>query len=117
MLVFGIGMGVFASHNVSSIMRCVPLERKGIGSAFRTTMFNVGYLMSLSLAVLLMSLTIPYDQLTQIVTSIDPISISLSDRQLFVEAMQKTCLGLAVLNTLAIIPSILRGMGNRSRSS
>ncbi|MEM3452855.1 MAG: MFS transporter [Candidatus Hadarchaeum sp.] len=115
MLVFGIGMGVFASPNVSSIMGCVPLKRKGIGSAFRTTMFNVGYLMSLSLAVLLMSLTIPYNLLTQIITSIDPISISMSDRQLLEEAMQKTYLGLAVLNNLAIVPSVLRGRGNRDR--
>ncbi|MBC7219669.1 MAG: MFS transporter [Hadesarchaea archaeon] len=115
MLVFGVGMGVFASPNVSSIMGCVPPERKGIGSAFRTTMFNVGYLTSLSLAVLLMSLTIPYDLLTQIVTSIDPVSIGAAERHLFVEAMQKTYLGLAVLNTLAIVPSVLRGKGNRSR--
>lgn len=111
MLVFGIGMGVFASPNVSSIMGCVPPERKGVGSAFRTTMFNVGYLTSLSLAVLLMSLTIPYDLLTRIVTSIDPVSIGMADRQLFVEAMQRTYLGLAFLNTIAIIPSVLRGKG------
>ena len=108
-LLFGVGMGIFASPNVSSIMGCVPPERKGIGSAFRNTMFNVGYVISLSLAVLLMSLTVPYGTLTQIITSLSPIAIDEADRMLFVEALQKTFLWLAVLNTVAIIPSVLRG--------
>ncbi|MGC8816867.1 MAG: MFS transporter [Candidatus Hadarchaeum sp.] len=109
MLLFGTGMGIFASPNVSSIMGCVPPERKGVASAFRNTMFNVGYVTSLSLAVLLMSFTVPYVKLTEIIASLDPVLIEATDKSLFVEAMQRTYLWLALLNSVAILPSVLRG--------
>jgi len=90
-------------------MGCVPLDRKGVASALRNTMFNVGYTVSFNLAVLLMTFTVPYELLTQIITSLNPVNITGPDKLLFVSGMQKTYLWLAALNTAAILPSVLRG--------
>jgi hypothetical protein len=67
-LIFGIGTGLFGSPNISSIMGSVPSDRRGIASAFRAIIFNVGFTVSLNLAILLMTMVIPYDLLTQIMT-------------------------------------------------
>ncbi len=60
MVLFGAGLGFFASPNISSIMGSVPPERRGIASGFRATFFNVGYTISLNLAILITTFTLPY---------------------------------------------------------
>jgi EmrB/QacA subfamily drug resistance transporter len=114
MLIFGAGVGIFGSPNISSIMGSVPAERRGIASAFRATMFNVGYTISLNLAILIMTFTVPYALLTQIMTSLNSINITGADKLLFVEGIKKTYLWLAALNTVAILPSVLRGKRSSS---
>ncbi len=109
MLVYGAGIGLFTAPNISSIMGCVPADRRGVASAFRSTAFEIGFTISLNLAIFLMTLTVPYAQLTHTITSLDPVSIAGPDRLLFVEAMQKTYIWLGVLNLVAIVPSVLRG--------
>jgi hypothetical protein len=56
-----------------------------------------------------MTFTIPYGELTRIMTSLDPVLIPEADKLLFVEGLKNTYLWLAVLNTIAIAPSVLRG--------
>ncbi|HJX24479.1 MAG TPA: MFS transporter [Candidatus Bathyarchaeia archaeon] len=109
MIIFGAGTGLFASPNISSIMGAVPHDRRGVASAFRAMMFNVGLTISLNLAILLMTFTIPYGELTRIMTSLNPVLIPEADKLLFVEGIKNTYLWLAVLNTVAIAPSVLRG--------
>jgi EmrB/QacA subfamily drug resistance transporter len=109
LMVFGVGTGIFGSPNMSSIMGSVPPERRGVASAFRALMFNVGYTISLNLAILFMTFTVPYTLLSQIITSLSSVYVSEADKLLFVEGMRKTYLWLAALNTVAIIPSVLRG--------
>jgi EmrB/QacA subfamily drug resistance transporter len=109
MMIFGVGTGLFGSPNMSSIMGSVPADRRGVASAFRNTMFNVGFTISLNLAVILLTLIVPYPLLSEIITSLGPVNVTAADKLLFVEALQRTYLYLAVLNTIAIIPSILRG--------
>lgn len=109
MIIFGAGSGIFASPNMSSIMGSVPAERRGVASAFRNTMFNIGFTISLNLAVIFLTLIVPYPLLSQIITSLTPVNVTATDKLMFVEALQKTYLYLAVLNTIAIIPSVLRG--------
>ena len=109
MIIFGAGTGLFASPNVSSIMGAVPEDRRGVASAFRAMMFNIGMTISLNLAILLMTLTIPYAELTRIMTSLNPVLIPEADKLLFVEGIKNTYLWLTVLNTVAIAPSVLRG--------
>lgn len=107
MVLFGIGNGMFSSPNMSAIMSACPREQRGIGSALRTTFFNVGFTISLNLAILVMSFTIPYAVITQITAG---CTTALSaDRELFLQALNTAYLWLAILNIFAIIPSALRG--------
>ncbi len=108
-MLFGAGLGFFASPNISSVMGSVPAERRGVASGFRATFFNFGYTVSLNLAILIMTFTVPYVRVTQILSSGDPGAISAADRLLFAQGIRTTYLWLAGLNTLAILPSLLRG--------
>jgi EmrB/QacA subfamily drug resistance transporter len=107
-LIFGVGTGLFGSPNMSSLMGAVPPERRGIASAFRSIMFSIGYTVSLNLAILLMATVIPYGLLSQIITE-QVAGLTDTNKLLFLDAMKTTYLWLAGINTLAIIPSVLRG--------
>src|SRR5438552_627651 len=109
MMLFGAGLGFFASPNISSIMGSVPASRRGIASGFRATFFNIGYTVSLNLAILITTFTVPYAIVTQIISAPDLSSIPEADRLLFAQGIRTTYLWLAGLNTLAILPSLLRG--------
>jgi MFS family permease len=108
LIVGGAGMGLFVSPNMSSIMGSVPVQRRAVASALRATFFNVGYTLSLNLVILLMTFTIPLAQITQILTSLTPSTL-LVDRAAFVTAIDRVYLVMAVLNFIAIVPSVLRG--------
>ncbi|MBT0159978.1 MFS transporter [Candidatus Bathyarchaeota archaeon A05DMB-2] len=107
MVLFGAAIGIFSSPNMSSIMSSVPAERRGIASAFRVTVFNVGFAASLNLAVLIISLTVPYTLVTQITAGY--VTSFTADKVLFVRGLKTTYLWLAALNATAIFPSVLRG--------
>src|SRR5438445_509518 len=109
MLLFGAGLGFFASPNISSIMGSVPPERRGIASGFRATFFNVGYTISLNLAILITTFTVPYALVTQIIASGNTAGISDAERMLFSQGIKSTYLWLAGIHTLAILPSLPRG--------
>jgi len=109
MILVGVGMGLFVSPNISSIMSSVPEKRRGIASAFRATFFQVGYVISLNLAVLIMTLVIPYQTITQIVSAINPVAITASDKLLFMRGLSSAYFWLAIVNVAAIPPSVLRG--------
>ncbi len=109
MALFGSGLGIFASPNMSSIMGAVPAERRGIASAFRATFFNMGFVISLNLAILIMTFTIPYGLVSQIISAGAASGITDAEKVLFTESLKSAYLWLAVLNTLAIVPSMLRG--------
>ncbi|HVP23895.1 MAG TPA: MFS transporter [Conexivisphaerales archaeon] len=109
MALMGAGIGLFASPNISSIMGSVPPGRRGIASAFRATFFNVGFTISLNLSILIMSSIVPYSVVSTLISSANPASITALDRSLFSAALDRTYLWMAVVNTLAILPSLLRG--------
>ncbi len=107
---FGAAIGTFLSPNMSSIMSSVPMERTGIASALRSTFFNVGFAVSLNLAILFISFTIPYALVTQIVSG---CTTTLNAGAEFLQGLKMTYLWLAGLNIVAIIPSVLRGKGTK----
>lgn len=116
MILLGAGLGFFASPNISSIMGSVPPERRGVASGFRATFYNIGYTISLNLAILLTTLTVPYALVTQMIASPNLVSITPADRLLFAQGLKTTYLWLAGLNTLAILPSLLRGQRKTERA-
>jgi len=60
-VIFGLGTGLFVSPNTSSIMLSVPPQRRGVASSIRSISFNVGFVLSLNIAVLTMTRLLPYD--------------------------------------------------------
>lgn len=111
MVLFGVAMGMFSSPNMSAVMSCVPPNRRGIGSAVRSAFLNVGMALSLNLAILIISFTVPYALVTQIASG--AATTLNADKELFMQGLQSTYLWLALLNALAIFPSIFRGRGSR----
>ncbi len=109
MLLVGAGMGLFVSPNISSVMSSVPERRRGIASALRATFFQVGYVISLNAAVLMMTAVIPYQTITQVISAVNPITISSSDKLLFMKGLSTAYFWLAIVNVAAIPPSVLRG--------
>ena len=116
LVLLGAGLGVFASPNMSSIMGSVPPERRGVASGFRATLFNVGFTISLNLAILVTTFTVPYALVTQMIASPNPVAISMPERIQFARGLQLTYLAMGALNTLAIVPSMLRGRRVRANS-
>lgn len=109
MILVGAGMGLFVSPNISSVMSSVPEKRRGIASAFRATFFQVGYVISLNAAVLIMTIVIPYQTITQVISAVNPLTISGSDKVLFMRGLSIAYFWLAIVNVAAIPPSVLRG--------
>jgi EmrB/QacA subfamily drug resistance transporter len=111
MVLFGAAIGIFSSPNLSSIMSSLPSTRRGIGSALRATFFNVGFAVSLNLAILIISFSVPYALVTQI--AVGYTTTLNSEKIMFLQSLSNTYLWLAGLNAVAIIPSILRGKGKK----
>ncbi len=114
MIIFGAGVGFFASPNMSSVMGAVAPNRRGIASAIRTTAWNVGYTISLNLAIVLMSFTLPYQTVSNLIAS-NIATISTASRELFVTSLKSTYFWLGVINTTAIIPSLFGSKLFRSK--
>jgi MFS family permease len=108
MALLGIGTGLFLAPNLRGVMGSVPMQRRGIGSALVTLFLNMGLAISLNLAILVMSFTAPYSIITKIVSAINPLTISASDRILFFDSIRSTYLVLAIINAFAILPSLLQ---------
>ncbi len=105
----GLGTGLFASPNMSSIMGSVPAKRRAVASALRATFFNVGYTLSVNAVILLMTLKVPYSLITSMISSLTPTALSLSERTAFAGGLNFVYFVLFVINTLAFIPSLIRG--------
>jgi len=106
MVLFGAGLGIFASPNMSSIMGSVPAVRRGIASGFRATFFNVGFVLSLNLAILAMASVTGYDLVTDVIRTGGAAGL---DLERFQHGVQTAFLWMAAVNTAAILPSLLRG--------
>ncbi len=109
LLLGGAGMGLFVSPNVSSIMGSVPAHRRGVASGLRSTFFNVGFVLSFNIVILILTLYLPYGEITRIISSEASSAAALPDKLAFCNAIDNVFIVLAGVNTTAILPSLLRG--------
>lgn len=109
LLLGGAGMGLFMSPNMSSIMGAVPPHRRGVASGLRATFFNIGFTISFNIVILVLTFYLPYALITQIISSQGSAAATIADRARFSGALDNVFLVLAVINTTAIVPSLLRG--------
>ena len=107
LLLFGFGTALFASPNVSSVMGSVPPEKRGVANGIRMTLNQTASVLSVPFSLLLMTLVMPYNKLSQIASS---SQLSNSDEiPIFLKAINHACLILGIIVLFAIIPSLLRG--------
>ena len=109
MVILGVGTGLFVAPNLRAVMSSVPIERHGIGSALFTLFLNIGLTVSLNLTVVIMSLTAPYDLITQILAAVNPQTIPAAGIALFVASLKNTYFAFAIINSIAIIPALIGG--------
>ena len=109
LVVFGVGLGVFSSPNMSSVMGSVPPSERGVASGVRATFFNVGYVLSFNVALLVMTAVLPYSTITAVISSGNPAAIAGLDKTLFARGIDYAFEVSAVINAFAILPSVLRG--------
>ena len=107
LLLFGFGRALFVSPNTSSVMGSVPAEKRGVANGIRMTLNQTGGVLSVPFSLLLMTLVMPYDKLSQIVSSSQLINSN--ELPIFLKAINHACLILGIIILFAIIPSLLRG--------
>jgi EmrB/QacA subfamily drug resistance transporter len=108
MALMGVATGLFLAPNLRSVMGALPMQRRGVGSAMVSLFLNVGLTISLNFAIVIMSLTAPYALISRIVSGIGTISVTPSEITLFMDSIKFTYLVIAIINSLAIIPSVLQ---------
>ena len=103
---FGVGRGLFASPNASSIMSKIPAANRGVANGVRLTLVFTAIVISVPLCLVFMSIAMPYHMLTQIaqgtVTTVAEITS-------FHTALRYALHISAILVLVAIVPSLLRG--------
>jgi EmrB/QacA subfamily drug resistance transporter len=66
MIVVGIGSGIFNSPNTRAIMNSVGAEHRGIASGTRTFLTNIGGMLSIALALSIITSALPREQMFRI---------------------------------------------------
>jgi len=104
----GVGLGLFAAPNMSSIMRSSPAERRGVASAVRSTIFNSGAVISISLVAAILVTELPYATASAMLSG-QLATIGAVEQLGFVSGIRKALLVSAVLSLIGMIPSAIKG--------
>jgi EmrB/QacA subfamily drug resistance transporter len=105
LFLFGFGMALFFPPNSSAVMGSVPAEKRGVANGIRMTINQTAGVLSVPFALLLMTLVMPYDKLSQIVNGAQLASSN--QVPIFLRAINHACLILGIITLCAIIPSLL----------
>jgi EmrB/QacA subfamily drug resistance transporter len=108
MILVGVGGGMFVAPNISSIMNASPVLRRGIAAGMSSTMVTSGFLLSLGIAFVIMATTMPLTTLQAIFAGL-PVAANALNVDLFMDAMHKMFLLMAVVSLIAAVPSAMRG--------
>ena len=114
MILAGIGGGMFVAPNISSIMNASPVARRGIAAGISATMITTGFLLSLGAAFVIMASSMPLSTLQAIFAGL-PVAANALNVNLFMDAMHKTFLLMAIVSLVAAVPSALRGSRRTQR--
>ncbi len=109
LIIGGAGMGLFMSPNMSSVMGSVPPHRRGVASGLRATFFNLGFTLSFNIVILVLASFVPYSLISAVISSGTGAAGNVADKVAFANGLSNVYIILAVINTIAIIPSLMRG--------
>jgi hypothetical protein len=88
-------------------MGSVPAEKRGVASGIRNTINQTAGVLSVPFSLLLMTLVIPYNKLTQIIGGSQLVNAV--DAPSLLKAINRACLILGIITLLAIIPALQTG--------
>ena len=113
LVIIGLGLGLFSSPNISSVMGSVPAQRRGVASAVRATVFNTGNVISLGLVAYIITTVIPYQVVSGILTG-GYTTLTSSESMEFVTGIGRTFIVAAVISLAGMFASSLRGSENKT---
>ena len=104
----GIGTGMFFAPNTNAIMSAVPTERRGIAAGVRIMMLNAGSIISIGLALAILSSSISQEAIQGLFvgTQVGSHGIAVSE---FVSGLRIAFLVSFILSLFAAVISYLRG--------
>jgi EmrB/QacA subfamily drug resistance transporter len=108
LIIIGLGLGLFSSPNISSVMGSVPPERRGVASGIRATLFNSGNVISIGLVAYVVTTAIPYSVVSGIITG-GYTSLTASDAAGFVTGMSRAFIVSSIITFAGMFMSSLRG--------
>ena len=94
-------------------MGSVPAEKRGVASGISMTVNQTAGVLSVPFSLLLMTLVMPYNKLSQIVSGSQLINSN--EIPIFLKAVNHACLILGIITFLAII-AVLQG-GQRKKTT
>jgi len=115
LLLFGMGLALFAPAITSSIMGSVPPEKRGVSSGIVNTITQTAGVLSIPFSLLLMTLVMPYNKISQIVSGSQLISTN--EIPIFLKATNYACLILGIITFFAIIPVLLGSQREKTTMS
>jgi EmrB/QacA subfamily drug resistance transporter len=108
MILAGVGGGMFASPNSSSIMSSVPVTRRGVAAGTSSTVVNTGSLLSLSMSFVIMASSVPVAVLDDIFSG-TPVASGSLNLLVFMHSWHTIFTITAAISLVAVIPSLMRG--------
>ena len=108
LVIVGLGLGLFSSPNISSVMGSVPPQRRGVASAVRATVFNTGNVVSIGLVAYIITTAIPYRVVSGIITG-GYTTLTPSDSIGFVTGVGRAFIVAAIITLAGMFASSLRG--------
>lgn len=108
MFISGLGSGMFFSPNTSAIMGVVPVERRGIAAGVRTMMNNAGSVVSIALAMAIISSSIDPEAMQALFTGTQVGSKGIAIDH-FIAGLRSAFTISLIISVLAAVISFLRG--------
>lgn len=116
LVVLGLGVGLFSSPNISSVMGSVPPQRRGVASAVRATVFNTGSVVSIGLVAYIITTVIPYRVVSGIISG-GYTTLTPADSMGFVTGIGRTFIVTAIITLVGMFASSLRGAETKTQVS
>ncbi|MEL7659169.1 MAG: MFS transporter, partial [Bacillota bacterium] len=108
MIIMGVGSGMFFSPNTNAIMSAVPVERRGIAAGVRTMMNNAGSVISIGLAMAIISTTVTPEALQGLFAGTQVGSQGIAVKE-FIGGLRTAFIISFIFSLLAAVISYLRG--------
>ena len=116
LILLGIGLGLFSSPNMSSVMGSVPAQRRGVASAVRATAFNTGNVISIGLVAYIITTVIPYQVVSGLITG-GYSALTPGESLGFVTGIGRAFIATAIITLAGMFASSLRGPETKNHIS